>query len=188
MDKSRNSNIELFRVLCMTLILMCHFVIFSGMTDILTVNKIIVMYSYWGGQAGNVGFIAISAFFLDKYQFKIEKVIRLFSKTTLYSIMWLIIALEVFHYSLSSIEVVRSILPTFYGAYEYAHVFLLIQFLSPFIKKQLENSSKIAIKKFLLIFGILFMFLPYILLNSLIYMDLFTEFIYIYIGMVFKTL
>lgn len=181
MTTKRSSNIELFRVVCMIFILMCHFTIFSGIKDSLTANKVILLYSYWGGAAGNAGFMIISAYFLDRFSFSIEKVLRLFSKTTIYNIMWLIIAIALFHYDLDSVQILQSLLPTFYGGHEYAQVYILMCFLSPFLNRVLNQVDPERLKKFVIVSAVLFMFIPYLLPDSSNYMNLFTEFLFVYV-------
>lgn len=181
MKKVRSSNIELFRIICMIMILMCHFTIFSGIENSVSFNKVFQLYSYWGGAAGNAGFIAISAWFLEKYVFRIEKVISLYTKAVIYSLAWLLATVFLFNYNVDGKTIWHCLFPSLYGTHEYVHVFLLMSFMSPFLKGVLLKCKEENLRKFIIVFTVIFTLLPVVFLGSISYMNLFVEFFYMYV-------
>lgn len=89
----------------------------------------------------NIGFMAITSFFSEKYLFEFKKFIHKFIKNSIYSIgVW-----GVWHICLGRNvtvdESVASFLSIIYCAYEYLTVYLIIYLFGPLIKQLFDNIS-----------------------------------------------
>lgn len=177
----RCSNIELFRCICMLFIIIGHFTIECGIQEFSGINKIFNFFGYWGGAAGNIGFICISAWWLDRFRFSGNKIGRIIWKTTLYSIIiWLLAALTV-HPNFEITKVLQSFLPVIYGGYEYITIFVIVYFMSPMLKRILGQIEKKTQQKLIVVSGILLMTVPFVFLGSPRFTNYFTSFIFLYI-------
>lgn len=177
----RFSNIELFRCICMLFIILGHFTIECGIEEFSGINKIFNFFGYWGGAAGNIGFICISAWWLNRFRFSGDKIGRIMWKTTLYSIALWILAAVVFHQTSGIEKLLKSFLPILYGGYEYITIFVIVYFMSPMLKKILSQMEQKTQQKLIVISGILLMIIPLIFLGSPSFTNYFTTFIFLYI-------
>ena len=141
--ESRNSNIELFRIICMVGIIISHFCIECGISQFASPwNKLVFFVFQTGGAFGNIGFMTITAYYMDTFRFDIRKLINLFIKITAYSwgvwFVWVVIL----GHTISKEETLSSFFPVIYGAYEYLTVFMIIYCFGSLISKLLKHMKK----------------------------------------------
>lgn len=149
--KHRKTNIELFRIACMFLIIICHFIIQSEITEFTTGNKFVNFFGYWGGSIGNVGFICITAWYLDKFQFSSKKIGLLIAKTFFYSVLSLGIAIVFYRPEITGSYLLKCFLPIIYGGYGYVTAFVAFYFMAPFLKRILLQLDRQTHRKLLII-------------------------------------
>lgn len=80
--KMRDSNIELFRIVLMLMIIAHHYVVNSGITDLfdynnITGNMVFFQFFGWGGKTGINCFLLITGFFMCKQEFTWRKLLKL---------------------------------------------------------------------------------------------------------------
>lgn len=164
--KHRKTNIELFRITCMFLIIICHFIIQSEITEFTTGNKFVNFFGYWGGSIGNVGFICITAWYLDGFRFSSKKIGTLIIKTFLYSLLSLAVTVVFYRPEFTWAYLVKCIFPIIYSGYGYVTAFVVFYFIAPFLKKILFTLDRQNHKKLLVIGGVILFFIPMIFLGS----------------------
>ena len=97
--KKRDSNIELFRIFLMLMIISHHYVVNSGITDLfrydeISANTIFLELWGWGGKCGINCFILITGYFMCKQSFSWLKFLKLVLEVEFYSIgIYLILSL-----------------------------------------------------------------------------------------------
>ena len=181
--KHRKTNIELFRISCMFLIIICHFIIQSEITEFTTGNKFVNFFGYWGGSIGNVGFICITAWYLDKFQFSSKKIGLLIAKTFFYSVLSLGIAIAFYRPEITGSYLLKCFFPIIYGGYGYVTAFVAFYFMAPFLKRILLQLDRQTHRKLLIIGSVVLFFVPAVFLGSHSnMMDLFWIFIAVSVG------
>jgi len=90
--KTRDSNLELFRIISMLLIVAHHFVVNSGLLPILIENagstKSLVMLLFgWAGKTGINCFVLITGYFMCKSEITLRKGLKLFFEVEFYKIV-----------------------------------------------------------------------------------------------------
>ena len=88
---TRNSNIELFRIITMLVIIAHHYVVNSGIADILFSNSsmgvknIFYLIFGCGGKTGINCFVLITGYFMCKSKITLRKFLKLFCEAEFYS-------------------------------------------------------------------------------------------------------
>lgn len=152
--KSRDSNVELLRIIAILLIVLSHSVPFFSNQNFISfvnldlsssdVNTIIMIIIRSLGQVGNVIFIICSAYFLvDSKRVKISKIIKIFFDATIISIACLLIFGVKLGFERTPENIVSSFFPTIYR-YNYWFIccYILLYALHPVLNVVVENLSK----------------------------------------------
>lgn len=160
-SKKRDSNLELFRIITMLLIVAHHYVVNSGLTSSdgpIAANPtaghsiFLLLFGAWG-KIGINCFVMITGYFMCKSQITIKKFAKLLGEIMLYKIVIYFIFLITGHEQISAICLVNLILPVtsiqqnFTGCY--ITFFLFIPFLNILIHHMNERQH---IKLLLLLF------------------------------------
>ena len=101
--KPRNSNLELYRIIVMLLIVAHHYVVNSGMMPELEKDPLSAksIYFYLFGMWGKTGincFVLITGYFMCKSQITIRKFLKLLLQIEFYNVLiYLIFALSGYH-------------------------------------------------------------------------------------------
>lgn len=163
--KSRNSNIELLRIISMFLIVLHHFSIhgiFNSniVVNNLTVNKVIAELLVMGGKVGVDLFILITGYFLIESNLRISKLFYLEAQVLTYSVGILIALgmLRNIHYSF--LIVIKSIFPVITNSYWFITSYVIIYVMSPVINKTIKSLNKKANIEILAILVFLSFFMP----------------------------
>ncbi len=95
--KVHDSNIELFRVFLMLMIVAHHYVVNSGFTSLfdysnITGNMIFLQFLGWGGKTGINCFLLITGFFMYT-QFRFKKLLKLYLEVKFYCVIFYFIFL-----------------------------------------------------------------------------------------------
>lgn len=152
--KERKSNLELLRIFSMILIILYHYLLYSGFEfgrDI-TVNKLITQIICFGGKVGVNCFVLISGYFLIDSKFKWKKVFKIIIESFTYSMIILLIAYIFKFDNLNAKNIIKSIFPTTFSMYWFISVYIVLYVLSPYINKLFDILSK---KEVIKLIGIL---------------------------------
>ncbi len=153
--KDRQSNFELLRIVLMLMIVAHHFTLHGGYpyTSDFSWNKGFLMFFGAGGKIGVTVFLLISGYFLIKSGFTWRKLGRLVAQIWGYSLA-IVAAAFCLHLPLGTEkELLLYFLPLGYMSW-FAHSYLILFVLVPFINKLLLRASKRQLQWFLL-FGFL---------------------------------
>ena len=146
--KVRDSNIELFRIVLMIMIIAHHYVVNSGLTscynfDNVTGNQIFLELFGWGGKTGINCFLLITGFFMCKQHFTWRKFLKLYLEVKFYKILIFLIFVFCGYSSFSLSELFKVI---FNVAREvgngFTASFIVLFLLVPFINKLINNLDK----------------------------------------------
>ncbi|MGF7002006.1 hypothetical protein M2149_000376 [Lachnospiraceae bacterium PFB1-21] len=140
-EKSRESSIELFRVLSMIIIVAHHYVVNSGLMESINMQARLELRDYfllvfgWGGKTGINCFVLITGFFMCKSTITWKKWLKLLGEVEFYKIIiffcFCIAGFEAF----SLTTFVKAIFPFFSIADGFTSCFLLFYLFIPFLNK-----------------------------------------------------
>lgn len=164
--KKRDSNIELFRIFLMLMIISHHYVVNSGITDLfrydeISANTIFLELWGWGGKCGINCFILITGYFMCKQSFSWLKFLKLVLEVEFYSIgIYLILSLGGVT-SFNFIELSKSvlILPRDIG-HGFTGSFIALYLLIPYINMCINQMTKKQHSVLLIILLIIFTLIP----------------------------
>lgn len=133
--KSRNSSVELLRIIAMLFIIISHYCVHSG------IDRAAMEFSFnrtllqWGG-LGNLGvvmFVMITGYFMCSSKLKIKSLFRTASAAWFYSAVFLVIFLLWKGMTLEPI--IRALFPITFSDYWFVTAYLVLMLFSPFINK-----------------------------------------------------
>ena len=114
--KNRDSNIELYRIVLMLLIIAHHYVVNSGVVELLYANPInfksVIMFLF--GAWGKIGincFILITGFFMCKSNISIKKFLKLLFEVEFYNIIIYILMTVMGINTINFKQLIKAILP-----------------------------------------------------------------------------
>ena len=146
MKKNRNSNLEIYRIICMFLIVVHHYALhgFSNLNLDFSFNKIILDILTLGGKIGLSGFILISGYFMINSKFTFTKFLKILGQVLFYSITFLTLFATILEpvRPIGMNQILKSILPITFSAYWFITNYILLMILSPFINKLVFSLSK----------------------------------------------
>ena len=167
MKKSRNSNLELYRIVVMWIIVIHHYVVNSGLLDELALNSTskASLFCYLAGGGGKTGincFVLITGYFMCKSDITLHKFLKLVLQVLFYNVVIAaIFALTGYHtYSLR--EVMRFFIPIEGMSNDFTSCFLLFFFCIPFLNILIRHLNQMQHLKvlLLLLFGYSFLAFP----------------------------
>lgn len=141
---SRNSAIELLRIVAIIFIVLSHICHHSGFDytySIMTLNRLFVQF----GILGNLGvaiFVMISGYFLCRKPFRPKTVSRLFAQVWFYSISLFLLCKFGFGYSYSAPQLLAVFFPTVFNEYWFFTAYIVLLLLTPFLNILLNALSR----------------------------------------------
>lgn len=160
-DKTRDSNIELLRIIMMFAIIAHHYVVNSGITEFydfnnITGNMIFLEIFGFAGKAMINGFLLISGYFMVKYYITLKKVIKLYLQIKFYKIVifvvFLIFGIQVFDLN----DFIKTVFSVIDGVnVGFTATFFLLYLLMPFINLLCKKLSE---KQYLMLLSIMFFY------------------------------
>ena len=152
----RSSNIELLRIVSMLLIVLHHYCVNSGFTEVIdmkniTGNTLLIQFMAFGGKVGVNVFLLISGYFMIEGERKYEKIYKLIFQVLFYS---LIISFLLYYWGgyYFSLKQILQIIPfVFTLPVDFIASYLLVYLLSPIINKCLKSLSRTEFTFLLLI-------------------------------------
>lgn len=145
--KERNSNIELYRIIVMLLIVMHHYVVNSGLLDemfktpLASESIFLYLFGMWG-KTGIDCFVLITGYFMCKSSISLYKFVKLLLQVELYNILFGCIFLYTGYMPLSVSSVIHIINPIASVNTDFTSCFLLFYLFIPFLNILLNNLSK----------------------------------------------
>lgn len=150
MLKQRNSNLELFRIILMLIIIAHHYVVNSGVTRMFDFNtlslKIVFLQFFgFGGKCAINCFLLITGYYMIKSKWKLEKMISLMVDILFYKIFMFLcmVAVGFDHLNLSRfLDVIFWFVPSLIAGRSFPEVFLAFFILIPFVNKLIFSMNK----------------------------------------------
>ena len=146
--KSRSSNLELYRIIVMFLIVMHHYVVNSGLMDVLNAKTFFSLRDYvllvlgcWGKTGINC-FVLITGYFMCTSHITKRKFMKLFLEMYFYDIaIWGIFSLCGYE-SISLKSFLKMIFPFFYVQQNFTVCFLIFYLFIPFLNKLVNTMDE----------------------------------------------
>lgn len=147
-SRERKSNLELFRICSMLVIIAHHYVVNSGLLDcirsqtILGTNDFFLLLFGWGGKTAINCFVLITGYYMCKSQISIKKWMKLLFEVEFYNIVIFGIFLWSRYEIFSLKGLAQVIFPFFNIDYSFSTCFLLFYLFIPFLNKLIYGLSK----------------------------------------------
>lgn len=143
----RNSNLELFRIVTMFFIIAHHYVVNSGLVEILYKNqasiKSILMFIFgaWGKTGINC-FVLITGYFMCESKITLKKFLKLLLEVMFYRIVIYLIFLITGYAQFNLIDLAKALIPIYEISYNFTSCYLLFYLLIPFINVLIHNLNE----------------------------------------------
>lgn len=160
MEKKRNSNIEILRIIAMFLIVWHHFgyVAPEILGDKLTFNSFIVRLGFFMGKIGVNIFFIITGYFQCKGKFNKKRLLSTIATTEFYG--FIVILIIVLHKKLSFNGNILSYFPIISSSYWFITDYIIIYLLSPYLNVMLNNLPKKQYRELLVTVFIIWCVIP----------------------------
>ena len=164
---TRNSNLELYRIIVMLLIVAHHYVVNSGVLDVmyqhpLSANSILLfLFGMWG-KIGINCFVIITGYFMCKSNITIKKFLKLVLEVEFYRVVIYLIFITSGYESFSLTGIVKAILPITSIGTNFTGCYLVFYLCIPFLNILVRNMSE---KQHLALLGLVFF--AYIFMGTL---------------------
>lgn len=148
--KQRSSNLELYRVVCMLMIVAHHYVTNSGltgaggplMTDFTSRNSIfLTLFGAWGKTGINC-FMMITGYFMCTSKITLRKFIKLMGQVYFYRWLFFTMFLVVGYESLSAVRIFKLVMPVWNFDTGFVSCFIAFWLTIPFLNILVQNMSK----------------------------------------------
>ena len=155
---TRSSNLELYRIIVMLLIVAHHYVVNSGVLDVmyqqpLSANSILLfLFGMWG-KIGINCFVLITGYFMCKSNITIKKFLRLVLEVEFYKVVIYLVFIASGYESFSLTGVAKAILPITSIGTNFTGCFLVFYLCIPFLNILVRNMSE---KQHLALLGLVF--------------------------------
>ncbi len=167
--KSRNSSLELLKIVAIVMIVFSHSVpsLVEGVVKpigwsnylmdlsvpTVSIQRLLIVLFRYGGQIGNAIFVVCSAYFLlESKKVNINKAMQIIADTIMISVIWLIV-ISFLGYDLSKSEIIKQFIPITMQANWFVGCYLLLFFIHPALNMVIEKLNK---EKLLIVNIILF--------------------------------
>ena len=163
---TRNSNLELYRIIVMLLIVAHHYVVNSGVLDVmyqhpLSANSILLfLFGMWG-KIGINCFVLITGYFMCKSNITVRKFLKLVLEVEFYKVVIYLIFIASGYESFSFTGTVKAILPITSIGTNFTGCYLAFYLCIPFLNILVRNMSE---KQHLALLGMVFF--TYILMGT----------------------
>lgn len=166
LEKVRQSNIELLRIIVMMLIISCHFATHGGFH--FSNAEITIPRLWWNllemeGDFGVDVFVIISGYFLiedNSINLNSKKILRLWGQVFFYSITFFVISVCVDRSNLTFIVIIKSVFPITFLQWWFASTYFVLYLLHPFINRLLKSLTKKQFQSFLILLLIMWSVIP----------------------------
>lgn len=148
--KERSSNLELYRIMCMLMIVAHHYVANSGltsadgplMTDFTSGNSIfLTLFGTWGKTGINC-FLMITGYFMCTSKITVRKFVKLMAQIYFYRWIFFIIFLCAGYESVSPLRIVKLIMPFWGFTTGFVPCFIAFWLIIPFLAILVQNMNR----------------------------------------------
>ena len=156
--KARSSNLELYRIILMLGIIAHHYVVNSGLKDVMNfgANPANTLYLYifgWFGKTGINCFLLITGYFMCKQNFSWQKLLKLYLEIKFYKFVIYAIFLATGYQSFSLGSLFKTVFNVAYGMNAgFGTAFIALYIFIPFLNILIKHMSK---KQHLAVIGVL---------------------------------
>lgn len=163
--ETRQSNIELLRIVLMILVIAHHYVVNSGVMECFTYGTLSanMYYLQCFGAFGKIAincFVLITGYFMINSKWSLKKWLMLYLEVKFYTLLIYLIFVASGYQSFNYHECLETVFSTLFGVGKvYAETFLALYLLIPFINILVNNMGK---KQYLMLLGLLFVLLTII--------------------------
>lgn len=145
--KQRDSNIELYRIIVMLLIVMHHYVVNSGLHDVMSQQPTSLksLYLYTIGAWGKTGincFVMITGYYMCKSHITMRKFLKLFLQVLFYSVIITAIFIAAGYEPYSITHMIREVNPVGSISTGFTSCYLMFFLLIPFMNVLIRNMSQ----------------------------------------------
>lgn len=180
----RNSNLELYRVIAMILIVAHHYFVNSGLLEVTSVNPLSIksLYMYWFGMWGKTGincFVLITGYFMCTSAITLRKFLKLILEIYFYKILVFIAFCICGYEALSQQSLMRLALPVTDVADNFTGCFILFWLAIPFLNVLVKGLNKRKHSLLLVLSLLIYVILPLLPFNRVV-MNYVTWFIVLY--------
>lgn len=149
-NKQRSSNLELYRIVCMLMIVAHHYVVCSGLTSqggplnegTFSINSLYLrLFGMWG-KVGINCFLMITGFFMCKSQITIKKWLKLFLEIYLYKILFFAAFVVTGFAPVSFDSIIHALMPINSIQHNFSDCFLVFYLTIPFWNILVRNMTK----------------------------------------------
>ena len=178
----RKSNIELLRIVAMIMIVLHHYSLYTGLinTSEILSNQIVAVIINLFGKLGAILFVVISGYFMVEKNNFLNNIFKTLFQLLFYSIGIYFILLLFGVISFSPKSLIYTLFPFQYQEYWFVTYYIGLCICAPFINIFINNSSRIVLKKAILVFSLFFVILPTIFVSSVNFYSGFLYFILLY--------
>lgn len=155
-EKTRNSSIELLRVICIFGIIFMHTIAYGG-DELATYNRYLLIVVNCFTNLGVTCFMLISGYF--GVTFNLEKLIKLDLMVIFYTLIHLIIRVAL-GVEIGLMDLLSCVFPVLSNQYWYITAYFIIAILSAYINQIPERLSKVDFEKVLAVLVFLFSVVP----------------------------
>ena len=146
-QKQRESNIELFRIITMLLIVAHHYVVNSGLMDVIQESEYsgrMIFYLLFGawGKAGINCFVLITGYFMCRSEATIRKFLKLYLEVLFYCVVIYLIFILVGVDSIGAGRVMKALMPIRIIKANFTGCFLVFFMLIPFLNRLLTTLDR----------------------------------------------
>lgn len=143
----RNSNLELYRIICMIMIVAHHFVLNSGIgikifSDPLNANSLfLILFGAWGKTGINC-FLMITGYYMCTSKITIRKLVKLLGQIYLYKILFFSVFLFYGYETASVTRLVKLLMPVWGFGGNFVDCFIVYWLSIPFLTILVKNMNK----------------------------------------------
>lgn len=149
-QKPRKSNFELYRIICMLMIVAHHYVVNSGLvieggpltTDFITGNSFfMILFGAWGKTGINC-FLMITGYFMCTSEISLRKFLKLIGQIYFYRFLFYILFLIIGYESFSIARLFKLIMPVWDFSDNFVSCFIGFWLMIPFLNILIRNMTK----------------------------------------------
>lgn len=169
--KTRNSNLEILRIISMIMIIAHHYAVHGFSSDMLSygANRYIVDILSLGGKLGVNIFVLISGYFMVKSIFTIKKLLIVVGQTYFYALGILILFTTILTpvTAINKVDIKKSIFSLSYGSYWFVTCYVVLMILSPYINILIDNMSKKMHQRLIWVLMFVWVIVPSVFMENL---------------------
>ena len=162
--QARDSNLELYRIIVMLLIVAHHYVVNSGVTGVMEFEPLksksvfLNLFGAWGKTGINC-FMLITGYFICTSSISVKKFLKILFQVKFYSIVIYVIFVLTGYESVSIMGIVNAIIPIRNIGTNFTNCFEMFYLLIPLLNILIKNMNKQQHEYLLMVAGFIYIFL-----------------------------